>query len=72
MIGGAWEWTPTLYSTYPYPYQQSDGTENPDTPGARVVRGGYWMSSPSFLRAANRHFEKPELTRDILSIRCGR
>ena len=72
MIGGAWEWTSTLYSTYPYPYQQSDGRENPDTAGARVVRGGYWMSSPSFLRAANRHFENPELTRDILGIRCAR
>ena len=42
------------------------------TPGARVVRGGYWLSSPSFLRAANRHFENPELTRGILGIRCAR
>ncbi len=44
MHGNAAEWTRTAYR--PYPYNPSDGRDDPSAPGTKVVRGGSWFDRP--------------------------
>jgi formylglycine-generating enzyme required for sulfatase activity len=52
LAGNVWEWTASVFA--PYPYRPNTGREAPDSPGARVLRGGSWVSSPQDARAAYR------------------
>ena len=43
------------------------------TPGSyRVIRGGSWFNSPSFLRSANRNYDSPGVAYGNLGVRCAR
>ncbi len=69
MLGNVWEWSSSLYR--PYPYDSSDGREADASPGDRVIRGGSWNQSASFLRAANRNNAAPVTTSDRVGFRCA-
>jgi serine/threonine-protein kinase len=52
MAGNVWEWTSSLYESYPY--DAGDGREDPASGGVRVLRGGSWHSNEGDVRSADR------------------
>lgn len=71
LAGNVWEWTNSLFA--PYPYDSSDGREQPghaDVP--RVIRGGAWDYSPELARAAARGFRPPTTEAPDIGFRCAR
>jgi formylglycine-generating enzyme required for sulfatase activity len=75
VVGNVWEWSST--GTASYPYNPSDGRENP--PGAyneyaRVLRGGSWFfgSGHEYLRCAFRDGSLPDLRVGDVGFRCAR
>ncbi len=52
MHGNVAEWTSSEFR--PYPYVATDGRENPDAAGRRVVRGGSWFDRPKRATASFR------------------
>ena len=52
MAGNVWEWTHSLYRSYPY--RAEDGREHPISQGLRVVRGGSYNHNLRHIRCAAR------------------
>ena len=61
MSGNVWEWTRSLWGGYPYPPTgpQRQQREDLKADGRRVLRGGSFGSSQSFVRCAYRHYSVP-------------
>jgi formylglycine-generating enzyme required for sulfatase activity len=57
MAGNVWEWTSSLYRSYPY--QSDDGREDMSSSGYRVLRGGSFGSLEGNARASVRTFYSP-------------
>lgn len=57
MHGLVWEWTSTQEKAYPY--RADDGREDLEGPGARIVRGGSWLSDAYFLKCGFRDWHLP-------------
>jgi formylglycine-generating enzyme required for sulfatase activity len=55
--GNVWEWTQSMYSSYPY--RHDDGRNASSAEGYRVVRGGSWRDKPFQCRSASRGFYRP-------------
>ena len=69
MAGNVWEWTSTLYDSYPY--RAADGREDPAAKGWRVLRGGAWYSAAQSARAASRLVSHLTLRYDNYGFRVG-
>lgn len=69
MAGNAWEWTSSLFK--PYPYDPTDGREDPDAAGRRVARGGSWVGEPYIAHASYRFRPEPTFAHGYLGFRCA-
>lgn len=73
MAGNVWEWTSSLFR--PYPYDATDGREDPDSLKERIARGGSWH--PSFggnngnIRADTRFALDPGYYGMYVGFRCA-
>ncbi|MBV7329836.1 SUMF1/EgtB/PvdO family nonheme iron enzyme [Chloroflexi bacterium TSY] len=65
MAGNVWEWTSSLYKDYPY--DPTDGREDPEAEGRRVLRGGAFYHYELRVRCAFRSYYHP----DHRSHSCG-
>lgn len=67
MLGGVWEWTSSLYRSYPF---SEDGRNDGSAPGDRVSRGASGSNGPRMFRSANRNPVAPTTCNDLLGFRC--
>ncbi len=70
MAGNLWEWTSSLYQSYPY--DAEDGRENLSGDGSRVLRGGSWDVDVNFARASYRNWGNPDNVSNYIGFRCLR
>lgn len=73
MAGNVWEWTSSLFELYPY--DADDGREQDTgdrTDVLRVLRGGSFGSSSSYLRSADRVRINPNVGSNYSGLRCLR
>jgi formylglycine-generating enzyme required for sulfatase activity len=54
MVGNVWEWTSTIFK--PYPYVATDGREEAESSGPRVLRGCSWGDAARNARVAYRTY----------------
>jgi formylglycine-generating enzyme required for sulfatase activity len=57
MAGNVWEWTSSIFKSYPY--DSDDGRENARSTKNRVLRGGAWLLDPTVARTTCRNSENP-------------
>ena len=70
LAGNVWEWVSSLHG--PYPYDRSDGREEWDAVGRRVLRGGSYLSpSSAFVRCAMRSLSFPTRRREHIGFRVA-
>lgn len=69
MEGNVWEWTSTLYQSYPY--RPDDGREDLSAEGNRVLRGSAWHDPEHFVRSAKRDQWQPNGQNPNYGFRCA-
>jgi formylglycine-generating enzyme required for sulfatase activity len=69
MTGNVLEWVSSLFALYPY--DETDGREDPETSGARVLRGGSWNVTAEFSRGSRRDWYFPSVRRNYVGFRCA-
>ncbi len=69
MVGNVSEWTVTRFM--PYPYDGSDGRDDPAGGSERVTRGGSWHSPVLRARTVSRGMNDPFFTDKDLGFRCA-
>ena len=70
MAGNVFEWVSSLYK--PYPYDASDGREDPTRRGSRVIRGGAWSEGPDDQHVFYRSWIGPEHSESAIGFRCAK
>jgi hypothetical protein len=69
LAGNVWEWTSSLYKTYPY--DASDGREDLNSSDSRVLRGGSWNYGDDDVRSALRYGITPSGFGNNIGFRCA-
>ncbi len=69
MVGNVWQWTSTLDK--PYPYNATDGREDPNAAGLRITRGGAWLFGAAVTRTATRNRFAPDAKSASIGFRCA-
>jgi len=67
MAGNVWEWTSSLYKSYPY--RPEDGREDLSASGTRVLRGGSWNHHQGSARVSDRSGRYADPSLDDIGIR---
>jgi len=67
MAGNVWEWTRSLYKSYPY--RANDGREDEEIIGDRIVRGGSYKNPINWVRCAYRRKDFPSNQLDLIGFR---
>jgi formylglycine-generating enzyme required for sulfatase activity len=71
LVGNVWEWVSSAYR--PYPYDPTDGREDPGGSEERVLRGGSFASRDlSFTRSATRSHSSPRRRQSHIGFRIAR
>jgi formylglycine-generating enzyme required for sulfatase activity len=70
MAGNVWEWTSSLYISYPY--DVDDGREDMSSADPRVLRGGSWITPSYDTRTALRSSASPTFINPFVGFRCSR
>ena len=69
MAGNVWEWCADWYGYYPNSYEKNPtGT---DSGTDRVLRGGAWNNTSTYLRVAYRYSRKPTKRLPYVGFRCA-
>ena len=68
MLGNVWEWTCSAYSKKGYNGNEKSCATKANT---RVFRGGSWITSPPYVRSANRSWDEPALRNIDLGFRLA-
>jgi serine/threonine-protein kinase len=69
MTGNVLEWVNTVFASYPY--DATDGREDSNASGARVLRDGSWNVTAEFSRASRRDWYSPTIRRNYVGFRCA-
>jgi formylglycine-generating enzyme required for sulfatase activity len=69
MAGNVFEWTSSLYKSYPY--QADDGREDHSSKGVRVLRGGSFVFYAAYARCAHRYWNYPHWSGKDLGFRVA-
>jgi formylglycine-generating enzyme required for sulfatase activity len=69
MAGNVFEWVSSLPNAYPY--DATDGREDPTRGGSRVIRGGSWNEDSNDLQVFYRSWIGPDQSESEIGFRCA-
>ncbi|MBN1265927.1 MAG: formylglycine-generating enzyme family protein [Anaerolineales bacterium] len=72
MSGNVYEWVADWFDANTYQESLVNNPTGPESGEFRVLRGGSWYNSPSYLRASSRGWSAPDLSGPVTGFRCVR